>query len=234
MSDWEDLDRFYAIMRRLEEKLGGKRELSSCNGRMNWPERGIYFFFENGERRENGSPRVVRVGTHALKKGSGTTLWNRLSQHQGTRGGRHPGGGNHRGSIFRLHVGTALIEREGLASQTWSKGNTAKGEIREQEYPIEKLVSEHIGQMPFLWLGIDDLPGPYSIRGYIERNSIGLLSNYSKKIQIDKYSNTWLGNHTTGRNADKIHGSGLWNVKHVGDGYDPEFLDVLEKYVEWM
>ena len=29
--------------------------------------------------------------------------------------------------------------------------------------------------MPFLWFAIDDAPGPKSLRGYVERNSIALL-----------------------------------------------------------
>ena len=32
--------------------------------------------------------------------------------------------------------------------------------------------------MPFLWLEVPDPPGPDSLRGYIERNAIVLLSNY--------------------------------------------------------
>jgi len=48
--------------------------------------------------------RVVRVGTHGLKTGSTSTLWGRVHQHRDTR----EGGGNHRGSVFRLHVGQAL------------------------------------------------------------------------------------------------------------------------------
>ena len=106
-----NLARFYKAMERLESGVGGKRRLSNCNGRMDWPERGVYFFFENGEKRSHSSngPRVVRVGTHAVSSGSRTTLWNRLSTH---RGPAKTGGGNHRGSIFRLLVGEALMERD--------------------------------------------------------------------------------------------------------------------------
>jgi hypothetical protein len=62
---------------------------------------------EEGEERSHSGqgPRIVRVGTHALKGGSSTTLWKRLSQHKGQERSRR---GNHRGSIFRLIVGTAL------------------------------------------------------------------------------------------------------------------------------
>ncbi|MCH8042304.1 MAG: hypothetical protein IID44_01170, partial [Planctomycetes bacterium] len=47
----------------LEEKLGGKRILESCHGKMNWPRSGVYFFFEPGEIRTNSGEglRVVRV-----------------------------------------------------------------------------------------------------------------------------------------------------------------------------
>ena len=46
---------------------------------------GVYFFHEPGEERlDTGvGPRIVRVGTHALKIGSSTKLWTRLSQHKG-------------------------------------------------------------------------------------------------------------------------------------------------------
>jgi hypothetical protein len=96
-----DLIRFYSILNRLEKTIGGPRALADCRGRMKWPARGVYFFCEAGENRSDTGegPRVVRVGTHALKAGGSTTLWGRLSTH---RGQLRSGGGNHRGSIFRL------------------------------------------------------------------------------------------------------------------------------------
>ena len=78
-----DLDRLYGLLAELRERLGGYKYLRDCNGRMSWPKRGVYFIFEDGELREDGhTPRVVRVGTHAVSAGSRTTLWNRLSQHR--------------------------------------------------------------------------------------------------------------------------------------------------------
>lgn len=100
-----EIDDFYVLLGELRTRCGGERHLASSSGRMSWPDRGVYFFFEPGEVRPNGDPRVVRIGTHALKAGSKTTLWKRLGQHRGSVGGSRPGGGNHRGSIFRLHVG---------------------------------------------------------------------------------------------------------------------------------
>jgi hypothetical protein len=109
----EHLVRFYSILGNLERKIGGARKLADCSGQMLWPQRGVYFFREQGEDRSDtgDGPRVVRVGTHALKAGSRSKLWGRLSQH---RGPAKTGGGNHRGSIFRLIVGAALINRERL------------------------------------------------------------------------------------------------------------------------
>jgi hypothetical protein len=106
-----DLIRFYSIVDGLERNIGGARTLADCSGRMDWPERGVYFFREAGEyRTESGEgPRIVRVGTHALKASSGTKLWTRLPQHKG----HSDGGGNERGSIFRQIVGTALIDHRG-------------------------------------------------------------------------------------------------------------------------
>ena len=77
--------------------------------------------------------------------------------------------------------------------------------------------------MPFLWLDVDDAPGPASLRGYIERNAIALLSNYGKQ-PIDPPSRSWLGYHC---NREKVRDSGLWNSNHVDEPYDPGFLDTL-------
>lgn len=226
-----DVCQFYDLLIRLERKLGGKRTLAEAHGRMYWPERGVYFFFEPGERRttSGSGPRVVRVGTHALKEGSKSTLWSRLHQHRGTLRGKYAGGGNHRGSIFRLHVGTALIAKHnlsGMAVDHWAVGSTSPtSHTREDEYPLECLVSEYIRSMPFLWLAVEDQAGPASLRGYIERNTIAMLSNYNASSRlIDPPSECWLG-HWAANDAVRL--SGLWNVDHVAHQYDPPLLKWL-------
>lgn len=225
----DDLKRFYAVLTVLEKRLGGARRLSDCSGRMNWPKRGVYFFQEPGEYRTDSGDgnRIVRIGTHALKSGSATKLWTRLSQH---RGQARSGGGNHRGSIFRLIVGTALIEKDGHDYPSWGQGSSASREIRDGEQPLERTVSEVIGEMPFLWLAIDDEPGPDSMRGYIERNAIALLSDFGKS-PLDPSSQDWLGHYC---NRERVKTSGLWNSNHVHEEYDPAFLDTLEHFVDHM
>lgn len=97
---------------------------------------------KNQSESDTGS-RLVRVGTHALKPGSGTTLWNRLSQHKEQLRSR---GRNHRGSIFRFIVGTALIDRDGIECSSWdNRRSTAPPEVRQREQPFELTVSDIIG-----------------------------------------------------------------------------------------
>lgn len=220
-----DLRRFYALMDELARVTGGPRRLADCSGRLDWPTRGVYFFMEPGEvRRESGDgPRVVRVGTHALKDGSRTTLWKRLSQHKGQRDGN----GNHRGSIFRLLVGAALLADDPSLCPTWGQGNNAARAIRAAERELESRVSAIVGQMPFLFLPVDDLPGPQSLRGFIERNAIALLSNAGKQA-LDPPSQGWLGRSCP---RQRVRASGLWNQNHVDETYDPAFLDVLANLV---
>ena len=230
MARRDDLDRFYDLMDQLETKVGGKRALAECDGYMDWPDRGVYFFFANDEHRQStDSLRITRIGTHAVSEGSATTLWDRLRAHRGNLSGSYEGGGNHRGSVFRKAVGEALINRDGLeeAFPRWGVGNSAGRERRLEELELERRVSEYIRELPFLWVDVDDEPGTTSDRAYIERNAIALVSN-SEKESIDPRSNEWLGTHHPNR---KIRRSGLWNVNHVDESYDPVFLDRLESVV---
>ena len=84
--------------------------------------------------------------------------------------------------------------------------------------------------MPFLYLDIDDVPSPDSLRGVIERNSIALLSNFQKS-PIDPPSQDWRGLRC---NREKVRLSGLWNQNHVDEVYDPAFLQILETLINKM
>jgi len=223
-----DLDRFYVALGRLAALPGQGRPLHTHTGRFPWPARGVYFFQEPGERRaQEDVPRIVRVGTHALTAGSKSHLWGRLRAHRGSVDGR----GNHRGSIFRLHVGAAMLRRDGAAARfnTWGVGQSAPRAVRDSEVAHEKRVSAHIGQMPVLWVDVPDDPGPQSARGYLERNAIALLSNMLNPA--DPPSAAWLGRQSS---RQEIRDSGLWNLNHVREAYEPRFLDHLEELVDQM
>ena len=232
-----DTVRFYDLLGQLEDALGGARTLATCDGRMGWPQRGVYFFFEPGEARvlSGNGQRVVRVGTHALTAKSRTTLWNRLSQHRGHADGSR---GNHRGSIFRLLVGVALAQRGDCnRPRSWGvkadAGSAARQlrmsreSVREAEADLERRVSAYVGQMPFLWLEVPDPPGPDSERGCIERNAIALLS-HAQSSAADVPSAQWLGRHS---DRPLVRAAGLWNNRHVEENYDDTFLDVFATLV---
>jgi hypothetical protein len=220
----------YRLLDELESRVGPRRTLSACSRVSGWPGAGVYFFFEPGEARADGvTPRVVRVGTHGLRS-SKSTLWGRLAQHRGSVGGTRPGGGNHRGSIFRRHVGDALLNSGvggEVARATWGVGQTAPASVMALEYELERAVSAVIGAMSVLWLPIDDPPDPTSARGVVESGTIAAVSNFGRP-PIDPPSTNWLGRHASRR---EILESGLWNVNHVTEPPSSQILDVIDSWI---
>ena len=205
---------FYRLVAELARLAGGAQRLQDCRAG-DCPAGGVYFFFEDGEVRGDGSRRVVRVGTHALTATSKATLWGRLRQHRGHLAGRDPGSGNHRASVFRRHVGATLIQRDGQPPEllaSWLDRHGPHPGWASQETAVEIAVSRHIGAMPVLWLSV---PDP-STRGYLERNSIALTSQLA--AGQDPPSPGWLGHHAI---PGQIRQSGLWNVEHVTNPCHP-------------
>lgn len=222
------IDRFYGLLRRLVAIQGENRSnLRHQSAKSVHAARGVYFFFEEGEYRMTApfELRVTRIGTHSVTAGSKATLWNRLRTHRGGADGI----GNHRGSIFRLHVGDALIRRAGLEAvfPTWGSGQSAPKEIRLGEEEVELEVSRIVGEMSVVWVAVGDEPSAESDRSFIERNLIALLAG--SEGPLDLPSDAWLGRWSA---REAIRDSGLWNVNHVYEKFDPVALDVLEEYVE--
>jgi hypothetical protein len=220
---------FYKLLTDLFLGQDGGRLFSKTHGQMRWPKRGVYFILEPNERIGISKfrpllQRVTRVGTHAVSRGSKATLWNRLSTH---RGGAN-GAGNHRSSIFRLHIGAALIQKDPTRWHvpTWGFGQVAPRETQQNELSLEHHVSSIIGDMRVLWLDVPDDPSPHSDRAYLERNAIGLLSRHALVNRAS--SSGWLGNSS--KNV-QIALSGLWNLNHLYVLPDREFLHVLSKYI---
>jgi len=229
MQRFYDLQSFYESLRELDAKLG-KHFLGECNQRMDWPRYGVSFFFENGELRDDGvDPRVVRVGISNSIRDSQSGLWDRLRQKRGSIKGQHAGGGDHRVSDFRAHIGSALLWRDNIDCATWDDSFT-NAVVRRHEYPLEVEVSDVIAAMPFLWLSTDFARNPLVTSQMIRNNSIALLSNYNQNPR-DKASAKWLGGYCGNR---MVRQSGLWHSEHVGERYDPLFLNILFKLVSKM
>ncbi|WP_428332893.1 DUF6884 domain-containing protein [Novosphingobium sp.] len=214
-----DMARLNHYIKRLWNAQNCGRRFAEASGRMNWPGRGVYLVLDSsapGPR--TGMPRIARVGTHAVSAGSQTSLWDRLSTHRGNLSG----GGSHRSSIFRLHVGRALMRAvpSDLWPSSWAEGQSASTEIRLGEAELESQVSFVIGAMRVLWLDIDDEPGAASERAYIERNLIGSLSRAGLLWGGQRHG--WLGRHAA---QWRIATSGLWNLNHVFSKPDDEFVE---------
>jgi hypothetical protein len=216
------LEELYGALALAEYDQGGLLRMDS---HAELPSKGVYFFFEAGEKRGGRrDARVVRVGTHAVSQGSKSTLAQRLRAHRGVA---TTGGGSHRSSVFRSHVGAALIRRDGLSDYTdWGSGSTADKEIRQREEGLERRVSEFIGAMTYLVVAVSDEASARSDRAYIERNAIALLSMVGR--ELDPPSSGWLG---TWSNSHQIASSGLWNIDHVGRTVDPRFVLVLRDLI---
>ncbi len=229
-----DLVRFYRLMDELQVLNGGLHRLTGASQETPWPQRGVVWFQEKTEqRKDSGSgPRIVRVGTHALKAGLNSSLWDRLAA---------DATGAHRGSMFRTLIGLSIRDLMGKSEpQSWGRGADAAAAAAERkldpagllqsEATLESAVSLYIGQMPFLFLAVDDPPGAQSQRAFIEKNSIALLSNYARPA-LDAPSAGWLGRRCS---RDKVPQSGLWNTQHVDAAYDPSFMETMRSCMEDM
>ena len=120
-----------------------------------------------------------------------------------------------------------MINRTRCTRRTWLRKSVSEDE-RAIELPVEREVSKYIGKMWFLWLPVEDDPGSKSLRGYVERNSIAILSNYNKSKPLDPPSPApqWLGHFS---HSERVRRSGLWNQNHVEEACDPTFLDTLDR-----
>jgi len=216
------LDALYKIIRRLTstEKL---RRLKDLVGN-EMPESGVYLFFDERESRLKNldEMRVVRVGTHGVAAGSKASLRNRIRTHFGTAAGE----GNHRSSIFRLHVGRSLLNAR-LVPQVDSWGvPTLDGDTLKNERSLEQAVSRYLGGLYVVLIAVPGSSDKNNDRAYLEQNLIGLLSNRCKPL--DSPSCEWLGLKSEKK---EIRKSGLWNVNHVSQPFDPDFFDIFEYYV---
>ena len=122
------------------------------------------------------------------------------------------------------------MSRDKVALPTWGNGNNAPKLVREGEVSMEQRVSTVLGAMRVLFLPVPDAAGPDSLRGYIERNAIALLSNFGREA-LDPPSARWLGHHC---NRERVRRSGLWNSNHVDEQYENGFLNELERTIRVM
>jgi len=160
--------------------------------RGNLPLNGIYFFYEEGEKIQIGSQvkdRIVRVGTHREQDRFPDRIFNHYN-------------GNKNSSVFRKHLGGAIIRRKNPADsrlERWLKQDAPTFD------DVEVLVNAQIReQFSFRCIRVDNKEE----RLDLEKRLIATLSRCSQC----KPSENWLGKFAASR---KIQVSGLWNDQYV-------------------
>lgn len=219
-----DLDRLYDWIdaQRRSRKVFSFAELSTNAV----PKRGVYLFLDPVEPNFRGKgPRVVRIGTHAVSAGSQASLRGRLRTHLGPANEI----GNHRGSIFRLHVGRAMLEVGSghISLPTWGDGRDASQEIKAAEQAQELAVSRYLQKLEVFLLDIDDEPSKDSLRARAEAQLIALFSESMRPIDLP--TSEWLGSKSP---VAQIQRSGLWNIRGVGGKYDPLGIGSITSLLE--
>ena len=223
----QNIDRFYSLLDKVIEKF--PKQTLDIMSKDRLPEKGVYFFFEQDElRNDSNIERVVRIGTHAAIKNSNATLYDRLYNHKGSK----DLSGNHRGSVFRKLIGESLINRDTLDYPYWGDRTKKKDKlVKLSEKPLEKIVSSYLHTLTYTVLEIPGISSKDNDRAFIEENSIALLSNY-QKTKIDQNSKKWLGLYS---NNHKVIESGLWNSDCVErKNIDGKYFEKFEKYLSQM
>ncbi|SDG14051.1 hypothetical protein SAMN05216218_11625 [Halorientalis regularis] len=82
----DPLEQLYQTLADLREQTHGPYYLDDVDGTLDWPDRGVYFFFLPNSELGRMSPadwRLSRIGNVGVSEGSSNTLWNRLRQNRG-------------------------------------------------------------------------------------------------------------------------------------------------------
>jgi hypothetical protein len=175
------------------------------------PKNGVYVFFELGEIIESQQPpldRVVRVGSHR-EAGRFPT---RIRQHYGSV---HSLRGNKNASVFRKHVGGALLRRENPADPRLPGWLCQGGESFSD---VEERVSQTLrATFTFSCIRVD----AKRERLALESGLIALLA----QAPLGWQSEEWLG-----RFADRpeIARGGLWNTQHLSS--QPLTIEDLDRF----
>lgn len=149
---------------------------------------GVYIIFEKGEK-YGCYDRITRVGK------AEKSLLSRLKQHFVREDKDH--------SIFRKHVGRALLNKKGLPLDDWNKKGV--------KVPVvEKEVSEYLKEnATFCVIPLAD-KNEICI---LEKTLIEVLAAFNRSYLAASgktiQSDNWLGNYSV---SQKIKTSGLWNV----------------------
>ncbi len=235
IADQSEVDRLYDLLQpridAMRSRYGRIPTPSDLPSHRNaWRTKGVYFFFEPGEKRATrDAQRIVRIGSHS---GEASSIESRVVGEHSIDWGR---------SVFRRHLGTALIrkgeidgaidraERERWAGLWFSRlgqwaVHTHRDRLHPTLHPLHPIVTRTIRSMTLAWVEIPDR----TERLELEKQCIKLLSNYLRSdAPIDPPSDGWLGRHAL---SEEVRKSGLWNMQHVKKPHTPGFLGHFQEY----
>lgn len=182
------------------------------------PLNGLYVFFEKGEIVKLGDKfldRIVRVGTHR----EDGRFRGRIRQHYGNSGSL---GGNKNGSVFRKHLGGALLRRANPDDHRLRDGLTQDGPSYVTYVTVEAWVSGLLrNNFSFCCFRVD----LREERLELEKGIIALLA----QCPLSLPSPDWLGRYAAN---ERITTSGLWNTQHVEA--DPLTLSQFQRLEDLM
>ena len=176
------------------------------------PRNGIYFFFEKGEKVGQGVERIVRVGTHYADE----RFRGRIRQHYGNRSSLK---GNKNASVFRKHIGGALLRRDNPQDDRLKEWLNQGG----QSYPeVEKKVSKCLrNNFTFCCFNMEGKEE----RLEFEKGIIALLAIHP----LGRPSAEWLGRHAY---DERIGYSGLWNTQQLdAEPLNEEQMEYMKRFV---
>ena len=167
-----------------------------CKGKptLALPRDGICFWYEEGEIREGQGLRITRVGANRAPG----CLHDSVKNHYEL---------NREGSIFRKHLGGALMARDGEAAseiKEWGKARRSERFNDQKFHQYEARVTVEVKRGTYRVLNVDNAHE----RRQLKEKLIAIFSHCNHC----RPSKEWLGNHAY---RNKIRQSGLWNVRHV-------------------
>lgn len=183
-----------------------------------FPANGIYVLFEVGEH-GHGGERIVRIGTHR----GPDNLGKRIREHVYTR--------NKDRSIFRKHIGRALLQRRNdVFLEQWDVDLTTKQAREQHEDVIDKATLARVedevsafmnGNFSFCVLRIDQRP----TRLLLEQQLLSVVS----QCESCGPSEQWLGKHHPN---PVIRESGLWNIQGLNGAILATAADIRRLFLD--
>ena len=227
----QDVERLYEVIDTLRARNGvwsletwPPKSAENNGGTWKKVNGGVYFFFEDGEKRRTGADRVVRVGTHGVSQASKATLEDRLKKHRGSENGTSGSDS----SVFRCLIASAFDNEKKTESNPASWYTTGGMKDSDKITKYEKLTSDYLKKhMTFTFIQVECEASSTNDRAVIERGAIALLSNINRTDSgcDDQPSVGWLGRRAVtapGHYRGTIQNSGLWNSHYVKNKPSPQ------------